>query len=135
MKIKIEISVGELLDKISILIIKKDKIEKPEKLTEIKKELKFLEAHGSIIRNKNKEKYDEFLKKLVDINSKLWKIEDDIRVYEKNSKFDHDFVTLARDVYFTNDERFSCKNEINSFYGSEINEVKEYVDYKNNLED
>jgi SET domain-containing protein len=135
MKIKIEISVGELLDKISILIIKKDKIEKPEKLTEIKKELKFLEAHGSIIRNKNKEKYDEFLKKLVDINSKLWKIEDDIRVYEKNSKFDHDFVTLAREVYFTNDERFSCKNEINSFYGSEINEVKEYVDYKNNLED
>ena len=135
MKIKIEISVGELLDKISILIIKKDKIEKPEKLTEIKKELKFLEAHGSIIRNKNKEKYDEFLKKLVDINSKLWNIEDDIRVYEKNLKFDHDFVTLAREVYFTNDKRFLCKNEINSFYGSEINEVKEYVDYKNNLED
>jgi len=135
MKIKIEISVGELIDKISILIIKSDKIEKPEKLTEIKKELKFLEAHGSIIRTKNKEKYDEFLKKLVDINSKLWNIEDDIRVYEKNSKFDNDFITLARDVYFTNDERFLCKNEINSFYGSEVNEVKEYVDYKNNLED
>ena len=135
MKIKIEISVGELLDKISILIIKKDKIEKPEKLTEIKKELKFLEAHGSRIRTKNLEKYDEFLKKLVDINSKLWNIEDDIRVYEKNSKFDQDFVTLAREVYFTNDKRFLCKNEINSFYGSEINEVKEYVDYKNNLED
>ena len=135
MKIKIEISVGELLDKISILIIKKDKIEKPEKLTEIKKELKFLEAHGSMIRTKNTKKYDEFLKKLVDINSKLWNIEDDIRVYEKNLKFDHDFVTLAREVYFTNDKRFLCKNEINSFYGSEINEVKEYVDYKNNLED
>jgi hypothetical protein len=135
MKIKIEISVGELLDKISILIIKKDKIEKPEKLIEIKKELKFLEVHGSMIRTKNKEKYDEFLKKLVDINSKLWNIEDDIRVYEKNSKFDNDFVTLAREVYFTNDKRFLCKNEINSFYGSEINEVKEYVDYKNNLED
>jgi hypothetical protein len=75
------------------------------------------------------------LKKLISINSKLWDIEDEIRILEKNSSFSDEFISLARSVYFTNDERFSCKNDINIFYGSEINEVKEYVEYSNNSED
>ncbi len=135
MKIKIEISVGELLDKISILSIKQKKIKDSGKLVEIDRELKFLESHASMIRSNNIKKYDEFLDKLISINLKLWNIEDEIRVLEKKSDFNKAFISLARDVYFTNDERFSCKNDINKFYGSEINEVKEYVDYKNNLED
>ena len=134
MKIKTEISVGELLDKLSILIIKKEKINNPEKIKEIERELKFLESHALTIRSINKTEYDTFLKKLISINSKLWDIEDEIRILEKNSSFSDEFVSLARSVYFTNDERFSCKNEINIFYGSEINEVKEYVEYNNNSE-
>lgn len=135
MKIKIEISVGELLDKLSILMIKKEKINNPEKIKEIEREFKFLESHALTIRSINKLEYDTFLQKLININSKLWDIEDDIRILEKNSSFSDEFVSLARSVYFTNDERFSCKNEINIFYGSEINEVKEYVEYNNNSED
>ena len=135
MKIKIEISVGELLDKLSILMIKKEKINNPEKIKEIEREFKFLESHALTIRSINKLEYDTFLQKLININSKLWDIEDDIRIHEKNSSFSDEFVSLARSVYFTNDERFSCKNEINIFYGSEINEVKEYVEYNNNSED
>ena len=135
MKIKIEISVGELLDKLSILIIKKEKINNTEKIKEIERELKFLESHALTIRSINKTEYDTFLKKLISINSKLWDIEDEIRILEKNSSFSDEFVSLARSVYFTNDERFSCKNDINIFYGSEINEVKEYVEYSNNSED
>lgn len=135
MKIKIEISVGELLDKLSILVIKKEKINNPEKIKEIERELKFLESHALTIRSRNKLEYDTFLKKLININSKLWDIEDEIRILEKNSSFSDEFVSLARSVYFTNDERFSCKSEINIFYGSEINEVKEYVEYNNNSED
>jgi hypothetical protein len=134
MKIKIEISVGELLDKLSILMIKKEKINNPEKIKEIEREFKFLESHALTIRSINKLEYDTFLQKLININSKLWDIEDDIRILEKNSSFSDEFVSLARSVYFTNDERFSCKNEINIFYGSEINEVKEYVEYNNNSE-
>lgn len=135
MKIKIEISVGELLDKLSILVIKKEKINNPEKIKEIERELKFLESHALTIRSRNKLEYDTFLKKLININSKLWDIEDEIRILEKNSSFSDEFVSLARSVYFTNDERFSCKSDINIFYGSEINEVKEYVEYNNNSED
>jgi len=135
MKIKIEISVGELLDKLSILIIKKEKINNPEKIKEIERELKFLESHATTIRSRNKTEYDTFLKKLININSKLWDIEDEIRILEKNSSFSDEFVSLARSVYFTNDERFSCKSDINIFYGSEINEVKEYVEYNSNSED
>jgi len=134
MKIKIKISVGELLDKLSILMIKKEKINNPEKIKEIEREFKFLESHALTIRSINKLEYDTFLQKLININSKLWDIEDDIRILEKNSSFSDEFVSLARSVYFTNDERFSCKNEINIFYGSEINEVKEYVEYNNNSE-
>ncbi len=130
MKIKIEISVGELLDKLSILKIKKVKIEDPQKLLEINKELKFLKETADVIRKTNEKEFDKFLSTLVSINTKLWDIEDEIRVYEKESNFNEKFISLARDVYFTNDERFDCKNRINKFFGSEVNEVKEYVDYK-----
>lgn len=130
MKIKIEISVGELLDKISILSIKREKIEDPQKLLDIEKELSFLEGHTNDLESKDIKKYEEFLTKLKLINSRLWEIEDKIRILEKNQDFSEKFISLARDVYFTNDKRFLCKNEINNFYGSEINEVKEYVDYK-----
>ncbi len=132
MKIKIEISVGELLDKISILSIKREKIEDPQKLLDIEKELSFLEGHTNDLESKDIKKYEEFLTKLKLINSRLWEIEDKIRILEKNQDFSEKFISLARDVYFTNDKRFLCKNEINNFYGSEINEVKEYVDYKSN---
>tara|TARA_B100000886_G_C20408494_1_gene485932 strand:+ start:1197 stop:1598 length:402 start_codon:yes stop_codon:yes gene_type:complete len=132
MKIKIEISVGELLDKISILTIKREKIEDPQKLLDIEKELSFLEGHTNDLESKDIKKYEEFLTKLKLINSRLWEIEDKIRILEKNQDFSEKFISLARDVYFTNDKRFLCKNEINNFYGSEINEVKEYVDYKSN---
>lgn len=130
MKIKIEISVGELLDKLSILKIKKVKIEDSQKLLEINKELKFLQETADVIRKTNEEEFDKFLSTLVSINTRLWDIEDEIRVYEKESNFNEKFISLARDVYFTNDERFDCKNRINKFFGSEVNEVKEYVDYK-----
>ena len=130
MKIKIEISVGELLDKLSILKIKKVKIEDSQKLLEINKELKFLQETADVIRKTNEKEFDKFLSTLVSINTKLWDIEDEIRVYEKESKFNEKFISLARDVYFTNDERFDCKNRINKFFGSEVNEVKEYVHYK-----
>ncbi len=130
MKIKIEISVGELLDKLSILKIKKVKIEDSQKLLEINKELKFLQETADVIRKTNEKEFDKFLSTLVSINTKLWDIEDEIRVYEKESNFNEKFISLARDVYFTNDERFDCKNRINKFFGSEVNEVKEYVDYK-----
>ncbi len=130
MKIKIEVSIGELLDKISILLIKKEKINDSKKLTEVDRELKYLEMHSQQISSEDKSNYDRFLKKLISINSKLWEIEDEIRILEKNSDFDKEFIKLAREVYFTNDERFSCKNEINLFFGSEINEVKEYVKYQ-----
>tara|TARA_B100000965_G_C19556750_1_gene742621 strand:- start:671 stop:1066 length:396 start_codon:yes stop_codon:yes gene_type:complete len=130
MKIKIDISVGELLDKLSILKIKKVKIEDSQKLLEINKELKFLQETADVIRKTNEKEFDKFLSTLVSINTKLWDIEDEIRVYEKESNFNEKFISLARDVYFTNDERFDCKNRINKFFGSEVNEVKEYVDYK-----
>tara|TARA_S200000501_G_C20383521_1_gene551645 strand:+ start:110 stop:505 length:396 start_codon:yes stop_codon:yes gene_type:complete len=130
MKIKIEISVGELLDKLSILKIKKVKIEDSQKLLEINKELKFLQETADVVRKTNEKEFDKFLSTLVSINTKLWDIEDEIRVYEKESNFNEKFISLARDVYFTNDERFDCKNRINKFFGSEVNEVKEYADYK-----
>ena len=132
MKIKIEISVGELLDKISILTIKREKIKDPQKLLDIEKELGFLEAHAKDLESKGIKKYEEFINKLKLINTRLWEIEDEIRILEKNQDFSEKFISLARDVYFTNDKRFLYKNEINNFYGSEINEVKEYVDYKSN---
>ena len=129
MKIKIEISVGELLDKLSILKIKKVKIEDSQKLLEINKELKFLQETADVIRKTNEKEFDKFLSTLVSINTKLWDIEDEIRVYEKESNFNEKFISLARDVYFTNDERSKIKLDINEKFGSQIVEVKSYEKY------
>ena len=129
MKIKIEISVGELLDKISILSIKREKIEDPQKLLDIEKELSFLEGHTNDLESKDIKKYEEFLTKLKLINSRLWEIEDKIRILEKNQDFSEKFISLARDVYFTNDKRSEIKKKINILAGSKIIEEKSYSDY------
>jgi len=124
-KILAEISAGELIDKITILNIKKEKITNNEKLVEIEKELKSLKNtfNEKIIPDKSLLELMEQLKK---INSKLWDIEDGKRSAEKNQKFDERFIELARNVYKFNDERAKIKLKINNLLGSNIKEVKSY---------
>ena len=126
MEIKASISVGELVDKITILEIKLDKIKNTDKLKNIKNELNILQKYFDEIQNNNLIGLKSNLK---DTNLKLWQIEDDIRVCEKNNKFDEDFIQLARSVYITNDKRFEIKNSINQLFSSEIKEVKSYESY------
>ena len=127
-KILVEVSVGELLDKISILEIKKIKIKSSEKLKFINKEYDILKDQ----LDKNV-KSDENLKKLFqalkEINAKLWIIEDDKRLCEKNSDFTEKFIKLSREVHFLNDSRSKIKLEINNHTGSKIKEIKEYTSY------
>ena len=127
MFIKIPASLGELLDKISILIIKEKNIIDEKKLTNIKKELD--ELNKTLDESISREEVEEYIDKLTDINSKLWKIEDDIRDCEKDGKFDEKFINLARQVYITNDKRSEIKLEINKKFGSKIIEVKSYKKY------
>ena len=127
-KIIVEVSVGELLDKISILEIKQDKIKDPEKLN-------FINNEHSILKNqfennvKSDEKLEKLFQDLKDINAKLWVIEDDKRACEKNKDFGEKFIKLSRDVHFLNDERAKIKLEINNHTGSTIKEIKEYTSY------
>ena len=127
-KILVEVSVGELLDKISILEIKKEKIKDPEKL-------KFINDEYEVLKNqlnqnvKSDDKLDNLFNSLKDINSKLWVIEDDKRLCEKNSDFGEKFIKLSRDIHFLNDKRASIKLEINNQTGSKIKEIKEYTTY------
>ena len=127
-KIIVEVSIGELLDKISILEIKQEKIKDPEKL-------KFINNEHSILEDQFKKsvKSDDKLKNLYqslkDINSKLWVIEDDKRQCEKNKDFGEKFIKLSRDVHFLNDDRAKIKLEINNHTGSTIKEIKEYTNY------
>ena len=127
-KILVEVSIGELLDKLSILEIKKEKIKDPDKLNFINDEYNILN-----VQLKNNIKSDEKLEKLFhslkEINSKLWVIEDDKRKCEKNSDFGEKFIKLSRDVHFLNDERAKVKLEINNLTGSKIKEIKEYSNY------
>ena len=127
-KILVEVSVGELLDKISILEIKKEKIKDDDKLKFINDEYKILKSEF----DKNV-KSDDRLKKLFDvlkeINSRLWLIEDDKRLCEKNSDFGEKFVKLSRDIHLLNDNRAKLKLEINNYTGSKIKEIKEYTNY------
>ena len=127
-KILVEVSVGELLDKISILEIKKQKIKDPEKLKFINDEYNVLKNQFSV-NVKLDEKLENLSKSLKDINSKLWVIEDDKRMCEKNSDFGEKFIKLSRDIHFLNDERAKIKLEINNHTGSKIKEIKEYTDY------
>ena len=127
-KIIVEVSVGELLDKISILEIKKEKIKDAEKL-------KFINNEYSILKNqldeniKSDEKLNNLYQSLKEINSKLWVIEDDKRQCEKEKDFGEKFIKLSRDVHFLNDDRAKIKLEINNHTGSAIKEIKEYTSY------
>ena len=127
-KILVEVSVGELLDKISILEIKQEKIKDPEKL-------KFINDEHSILKDqldnnvKSDEKLNTLFQTLKDINAKLWVIEDDKRLCEKNSDFTENFIKLSRDVHFLNDDRAKIKLEMNNHTGSKIKEIKEYTAY------
>ena len=127
-KILVEVSVGELLDKISILEIKQEKIKDPEKL-------KFIDDEHSILKDqlnnnvKSDEKLNNLFQSLKDINAKLWVIEDDKRLCEKNSDFTENFIKLSRDIHFLNDNRAKIKLEMNTHTGSKIKEIKEYTSY------
>ena len=127
MLINTPISLGEIVDKISILLIKKKNISDSIKLEHVNKELEFLQK--TLKKYISEEEINEFLLKLVNINSKLWDIEDDIRECERKKIFDQTFIDLARSVYFTNDERAKVKNDINKTFGSELVEVKSYEEY------
>jgi hypothetical protein len=127
-KILVEVSVGELLDKISILEIKQEKIRDPEKL-------KFISDEHSILKNqldkniKSDDKIKNLAQSLKEINIKLWVIEDDKRQCEKEKNFTEKFIKLSRDVHFLNDDRAKIKLEINNYTGSKIKEIKEYTIY------
>jgi len=127
-KILVEVSVGELLDKISILEIKQEKINDPKKL-------KFINDEHSILKDqldnnvKSDEKLNTLFQSLKDINANLWVIEDDKRLCEKNSDFTENFIKLSRDVHFLNDDRAKIKLEMNNHTGSKIKEIKEYTSY------
>ena len=127
-KILVEVSVGELFDKISILEIKKEKIKAPEKLKHINEEYNVLDEQ--LKKNINSdEKITKLFHILKEINSKLWVIEDEKRLCEKNSDFGENFVQLSRNVHLLNDKRANIKLEINNITGSKIKEVKEYTNY------
>ena len=127
-KIIVEVSVGELLDKISILEIKNEKIKDPEKL-------KFINGEHTILKDqlvqnvKSDDKLNDLFKSLKEINTRLWVIEDDKRMCEKNSDFTENFIKLSRDVHFLNDDRAKIKLEMNNHTGSKIKEIKEYTSY------
>ena len=127
-KIIVEVSIGELLDKISILEIKQEKIKDPEKL-------RFISNEHSILKKqlddnvKSDDKIRDLFQSLKDINSKLWVIEDDKRQCEKDKDFGEKFIELSRDVHFLNDDRAKIKLKINNYTGSAIKEIKEYTSY------
>ena len=127
-KIIVEVSVGELLDKISILEIKKEKIKDTEKLKYISNEHSILK--DQLEKNvKSDKKLEKLFQDLKEINSKLWVIEDNKRECEKNKNFGEKFIKLSRDVHFLNDDRAKIKLEINNLTGSGIKEIKEYTSY------
>ena len=126
--ITVPVSVGELIDKLSILHVKKIKISNEEKLFFINKEFELLYNMSSGYLDD-----DDIIKlyhQLVEINSKLWEVEDELRILESTKNFDSSFIELARKVYYTNDERFSLKNKINEITNSEVREQKDYISYK-----
>ena len=127
-KILIQVSVGELLDKLSILEIKKDKIKDVEKLKFINEEYEILKSEYD--KNiKSDDRLKQLLSVLKEINSRLWIIEDEKRLCEKNSDFGENFIKLSRDVHLLNDNRAKLKLEINNYTGSKIKEIKEYTKY------
>jgi len=120
------VSLGELVDKISILHIKKRFLQDKAKLVHVEKELSVL---METLNGLGFSKIQDHLEGLIEVNTKLWKIEDDIREKERNKEFDDDFIRLARSVYITNDERFLKKDAVNQEFGSTLQEVKSYSKY------
>lgn len=132
MEATIKVSAGELVDKITILDIKKSKIKDPEKLVKVKEELEMLkETLNSLLGDnlQTRQKLNPLKSKLKSINIKLWNIENEIRLLEAKKDFGHAFVKLARSVYLTNDKRSETKAEINKVLGSTLLEVKQYTGY------
>ena len=127
MIINVAISLGELIDKISILLIKKKNIKDQKKLEFIKQELEILQ--NTLDQSLDNKKIEFYLNKLISINSQLWKIEDEIRDCERDKNFDQKFIDLARSVYITNDKRSAIKLEINNLFGSKLVEVNSYEKY------
>ena len=127
MLINTQVSLGELLDKISILIIKEKNIDDSQKQYHIRNELEVL--NKTLENSISQSQVKEYIEKLIEINSQLWFIEDDIRDCERKKKFDQKFIDLARAVYITNDKRSEIKSEINNKFGSELVEVKSYEKY------
>tara|TARA_A100000164_G_scaffold300613_1_gene275577 strand:+ start:317 stop:706 length:390 start_codon:yes stop_codon:yes gene_type:complete len=127
-KIIVEVSIGELLDKISILEIKQEKIKDKDKL-------KFISDEHTVLKDqleknvKSSDQLEKLFKSLKEINTKLWAIEDDKRLCEKEKDFTEKFIKLSRDVHFLNDDRAKIKLEINNITGSKIREIKEYTSY------
>ncbi len=129
MTIKIPVSYGELIDKLTILDIKKIKISEQKKLENINKEFDLLEESVFEFKKQNINDYNKFYFDLKEINLKLWEIEDQIRVCEKNKSFDKEFIEFSRSIYKLNDKRFNIKNEINLRFNSSIAEQKDYEEY------
>lgn len=125
--ISVPVSIGEIIDKLSILQVKKTKIQDEKKLEYINTEFELLYNLASTYLNNSV--IETIYHELVKVNSSLWDVEDNLRIFESEKKFDEEFITLARKVYFTNDERFRLKNQINLISNSEIREVKDYVKY------
>jgi hypothetical protein len=125
--VTIPVSVGELIDKLSILQVKKLKITNTEGLKYVSEEFELLYNQSEIYFNVNEIK--SLYESLTEVNSALWDVEDKLRVFESEKKFDNEFIELSRKVYYTNDERFRLKNEINLITSSKIREVKDYKPY------
>ena len=125
-KVFCRVSIGELVDKITILRLKTQNISDPEKVLLAQKEKEALEQSLSEL---NLEGIEHWIEKLMDVNGQLWQIEDQIREKEAQKSFDKEFVELARSVYLTNDKRFALKSQINQDFGSEMSEVKSYQKY------
>jgi len=128
-KIVAEISAGELLDKISILEIKLEKIKNKDNQIQITKEYDILKKAFDMNINVTDE-LKILIKEIKEVNLTLWDIEDKLRIYENDKNFNEDFIKLARGVYLNNDKRAKIKSKINSILGSNIREIKQYVDYK-----
>ena len=125
--VTIPVSVGELIDKLSILQVKKLKITNPEGLKYVSEEFELLYSQSEVYFQVNEIK--SLYESLTEVNSALWDVEDKLRVFESEKKFDNEFIELSRKVYYTNDERFRLKNEINLITSSKIREVKDYKPY------
>ncbi|MDC3227027.1 DUF6165 family protein [Acidimicrobiaceae bacterium] len=130
MNIQIPISTGELLDKLSILEIKKDKVKDSAKLKNINHEYDLLSNLSKNLKDKDEKSFNLLYEEILKVNKKLWDIEDKIRILESEKKFDEEFISVARSVYFINDDRFDLKKKINETFGSDVAEEKEYIEYK-----